>query len=170
MLVQVREPKRKKKDLKKTSGYWTNGPKDATAVAFHSGICDFFFFLVIMASCQCFGQQVAESSEVKDFEALTGNLCLSTHSERLYKEAKTERQRRVFRTGREERRYKQMNKWAKWGEGNLRFHPLPAPTPSLLQSDRQVCAVSARPPLASASAPLTRSTSPNRNCSVALNM
>lgn len=112
MLVQVREPKRKKKTSRKHRDIELMVQKMPrlwrSILVFVTSF--FFFFLVIMASCQCFGQQVAESSEVKDFEALTGNLCLSTHSEQLYKEAKTERQRRVFRTGREERRYKQMNK------------------------------------------------------------
>lgn len=63
-----------------------------------------------MASCQRFGQQVAESPEVTEFEALTVNLCLSTHSERLYKGGQDRETERVFRTGREERSYKQMNK------------------------------------------------------------
>lgn len=62
-------------------------------MAFRSGISVFLVFFIIMASCRCFGQQVAESSEAKELEALTVNLCFSTHSERLYKEAKTERQR-----------------------------------------------------------------------------
>lgn len=86
---------------------------------------------------ECFRQQVVES--VVDIVSLKWNglnhcleIPVSTHSEQLYKEARdTERWRGRWGQQRRRNGYKQMNKWVKWGEGNLRFHRAPLPhTPS----------------------------------------
>lgn len=77
-------------------------------------------------------------------------ISVSTHSEQLYKEARdTERRRGRWGLGKEGSGYKQMNKWVKWGEGNLCFHRSPAPTPPSLLLDSRVYAVSALPLLLS---------------------
>lgn len=66
-----------------------------------------------------------------------------------------EREREPERERRDRRCYKQMNKWVKWGEGNLCFHRLTAhsppapPPPSCVLLDRRVYKCSPPSPLTS---------------------